>query len=120
MPRAVADGRDYEVLDYDNEIEVDLKMKQIKGRERIRVRSLQDNLEQVGFPRNGIDVVALRSEAGAPLSRGPSIDRVDVRLSKPLRRNQITTIAWTTKRLGRRGSSSAPGARTPAFSLATG
>jgi len=93
MPRAVADGRDYEVLDYDNEIEVDLKMKQIKGRERIRVRSLQDNLEQVGFPRNGIDVVALRSEAGAPLSRGPSIDRVDVRLSKPLRRNQITTIA---------------------------
>ena len=60
---AAGAASDYQVLDYDDEIEVDLQDKQIKGRERIQLRSLRDNLEQVGFPRNGIDVVALRSEA---------------------------------------------------------
>jgi metallo-beta-lactamase class B len=83
---------DYQVLDYDDEIQVDLEGKQIRGRERIQVRSLRDDLEQVGFPRNGIDVVALKSEDGRPLSSGASMDRIDVRLSKPLRRNEVTTI----------------------------
>ena len=92
-PNAAAETRpDYEVLDYDDEIEIDFRRKQIKGRERIQVRILRDNLEQVGFPRNGIDVVALRSAAGTALSRGPSTDRIDVRLPKPLRRNEVTTI----------------------------
>ena len=92
-PKPVVEAsRDYEVLDYDDEIEVDFRRRQIKGRERIRVRSLRDNLEQVGFPSNGIDVVALRSAAGTGLLRGPSTDRIDVRLPNPLQRNEITTI----------------------------
>ena len=93
MPAAAEMGRDYEVLDYDDEIEVDIAKKRIIGRERIKIRSLRDDLEEVGFPRNGIDVVALRSSTGASLAMGPSIDRLDVRFPNPLRRNEITVIA---------------------------
>ena len=93
VPTAAEMGRDYEVLDYDDEIEIDIARKRIIGRERIEIRSLRDDLEQLGFPRNGIDVVALRSSTGARLVRGPSVDRIDVRLPTPLRRNEITTIA---------------------------
>jgi hypothetical protein len=85
------DGGDYDVLDYDDEVDVDRTRMRVKGRERIRLQSLEPALGMVVFPRNGIGVMSVRADCGGVLGRHDG-EVIQVLFPRPLGRNQIATI----------------------------
>jgi aminopeptidase N len=86
------EGGDYDVLDYDDEIDIDRTRMLVRGHERIRLRSSEPDLRVVVFPRNGIDVISLRADQGGTLGRHAA-EVIEVRFPRPLKQNQIATIA---------------------------
>ena len=86
------EGGDYDVLDYDDAIDIDRARMLVRGHERIRLRSRRPDLRLIVFPRNGIAVISLRADQGGVLGRHAG-EVIEVRFPRPLGENQITTIA---------------------------
>ena len=78
----------FEVSDYAVELEIDREGRRLSGHERVRLRSTQDGLEVVRFPRNGIEIRSVTSERGAPLSFTVEPDALAIRPPRPLSRGQ--------------------------------
>jgi aminopeptidase N len=84
-------GGHYHVLDYDDAIDIDRGRMLVRGHERLRLQSIEPGLGLVVFPRNGIDVISLRADQGGVLGSHAG-EVIEVRFSRPLKRNQIATI----------------------------
>ena len=102
------------MLDYDDEIDVDRTRMLVKGRERIRLESLDPALELVVFPRHGIDVISLRADQGGLLGRHAG-EVIEVRFPRPLKRHQIVTIAVEYRAVRPKGVEFRPDAIYTAF-----
>lgn len=105
----------YRVSSYDLEAEVDRDRKMITGRERIHLRSGQDGLAAVIFPQNGLRVLSVSSETGAPWPHVERNGQIEVRLPAALARGQQISIAVSYEATAPRGVEFQPDAVYTSF-----